>query len=295
MKGIIKNLAMIGFSSLALFSCKQNDDKVENFRYLLDEFADLKVIRYTIPGWEQLSLEQKEYVYHLAEAAKWGRDIYWDQNCEHNLALRKVLEQIITDYQGDRNCEDYQDFEIYAKRVFFSNGVHHHYAEDKFFPDCSREYFGQLMQACKCEDQAVLDFVYDRSEGLQRRSTSQSGDIVKLSAVNFYEGVSRKEVEDYYASIEDPADPHPISYGLNTKLVKKEGKLVELPWCVGGLYSAYIEKICEELEKAAAVAENDQQKHCIELLLEYYRSGDLRKWDEYNIAWVKELDGTVDL
>ena len=294
MKGIIKNLAMIGFSSLALFSCKQNDDKVENFRYLLDEFADLKVIRYTIPGWEQLSLEQKEYVYHLAEAAKWGRDIYWDQNCEHNLALRKVLEQIITDYQGDRNCEDYQNFEIYAKRVFFSNGVHHHYAEDKFFPDCSREYFGQLMQACKCEDPAVLDFVYDRSEGLQRRSTSQSGDIVKLSAVNFYEGVSRKEVEDYYASIEDPADPHPISYGLNTKLVKKEGKLVELPWCVGGLYSAYIEKICEELEKAASVAENDQQKHCIELLLEYYRSGDLRKWDEYNIAWVKELDGTVD-
>lgn len=294
MKGIIKNLAMIGFSSLALFSCKQNDDKVENFRYLLDEFADLKVIRYTIPGWEQLSLEQKEYVYHLAEAAKWGRDIYWDQNCEHNLALRKVLEQIITDYQGNRNCEDYQNFEIYAKRVFFSNGVHHHYAEDKFFPDCSREYFGQLMQACKCEDQAVLDFVYNRSEGLQRRSTSQSGDIVKLSAVNFYEGVSRKEVEDYYASIEDPSDPHPISYGLNTKLVKKEGKLVELPWCVGGLYSAYIEKICGELEKAAAVAENDQQKHCIELLLEYYRSGDLRKWDEYNIAWVKELDGTVD-
>ena len=294
MKGIIKNLAMIGFSSLALFSCKQNDDKVENFRYLLDEFADLKVIRYTIPGWEQLSLEQKEYVYHLAEAAKWGRDIYWDQNCEHNLALRKVLEQIITDYQGDRNCEDYQNFEIYAKRVFFSNGVHHHYAEDKFFPDCSREYFGQLMQACKCEDQAVLDFVYDRSEGLQRRSTSQSGDIVKLSAVNFYEGVSRKEVEDYYASIEDPADPHPISYGLNTKLVKKDGKLVELPWCVGGLYSAYIERICEELEKAASVAENEDQKHCIELLVEYYRSGDLRKWDEYNIAWVKELDGTVD-
>ena len=285
---------MIGLSSLALFSCKQNKDKVEDFHYLLDEFADLKVIRYTIPGWEDLSLEQKEYVYHLAEAAKWGRDIYWDQNCEQNLALRKVLEKIITDYKGDRDCEEYRDFEVYAKRVFFSNGVHHHYAEDKFFPNCSREYFGQLMCDCLCYEPAVLDFVYDRSEGLQRRSTSSSGDIVKLSAVNFYDGVSRNEVEDYYASIEDASDPHPISYGLNTKVVKKDGKVVELPWCLNGIYSGYIEKICEELEMAAAVAENEQQKKCISLLIEYYKSGDLRKWDEYNIEWVKELDGTID-
>ena len=285
---------MTAISSLSLLSCSSEKDKQEGFRYLLDEFADLKVIRYTVPGWEELSLQQKEYVYHLAEAAKWGRDIYWDQNCGNNLALRKVLETIITNYGGNRDCEDYRNFEVYAKRVFFSNGVHHHYAEDKFFPECSREYFESLMRECGCENSAVADFVFDRENGLQRRSTSSSGDIVKLSAVNYYEGVTRKEVESYYSGIEDSSDPHPISYGLNTKLVKKDGKIVELPWCSEGLYGGYIDKICEELEKAAAVAENPQQRKCIELLVEYYRTGDLRKWDEYNIAWVKELDGSID-
>ena len=285
---------MTAISSLSLLSCSSEKDKQEGFRYLLDEFADLKVIRYTVPGWEELSLQQKEYVYHLAEAAKWGRDIYWDQNCGNNLALRKVLETIITNYGGNRDCEDYRNFEVYAKRVFFSNGVHHHYAEDKFFPECSREYFESLMRECGCENSAVADFVFDRENGQQRRSTSSSGDIVKLSAVNYYEGVTRKEVESYYSGIEDSSDPHPISYGLNTKLVKKDGKIVELPWCSEGLYGGYIDKICEELEKAAAVAENPQQRKCIELLVEYYRTGDLRKWDEYNIAWVKELDGSID-
>ena len=285
---------MTAISSLSLLSCSSEKDKQEGFRYLLDEFADLKVIRYTVPGWEDLSLQQKEYVYHLAEAAKWGRDIYWDQNCGNNLALRKVLETIITNYGGNRDCEDYRNFEVYAKRVFFSNGVHHHYAEDKFFPECSREYFESLMRECGCENSAVAEFVFDRENGQQRRSTSSSGDIVKLSAVNYYEGVTRKEVESYYSGIEDSSDPHPISYGLNTKLVKKDGKIVELPWCSEGLYGGYIDKICEELEKAAAVAENPQQRKCIELLVEYYRTGDLRKWDEYNIAWVKELDGSID-
>ena len=285
---------MTAISSLSLLSCSSEKDKQEGFRYLLDEFADLKVIRYTVPGWEDLSLQQKEYVYHLAEAAKWGRDIYWDQNCGNNLALRKVLETIITNYGGNRDCEDYRNFEVYAKRVFFSNGVHHHYAEDKFFPECSREYFESLMRECGCENSAVADFVFDRENGLQRRSTSSSGDIVKLSAVNYYEGVTRKEVESYYSGIEDSSDPHPISYGLNTKVVKKDGKIVELPWCSEGLYGGYIDKICEELEKAAAVAENPQQRQLIALLVEYYRTGDLRKWDEYNIAWVKELDGSID-
>ena len=285
---------MTAISSLSLLSCSSEKDKQEGFRYLLDEFADLKVIRYTVPGWEDLSLQQKEYVYHLAEAAKWGRDIYWDQNCGNNLALRKVLETIITNYGGNRDCEDYRNFEVYAKRVFFSNGVHHHYAEDKFFPECSREYFESLMRECGCENSAVADFVFDRENGLQRRSTSSSGDIVKLSAVNYYEGVTRKEVESYYSGIEDSYDPHSISYGLNTKLVKKDGKIVELPWCSEGLYGGYIDKICEELEKAAAVAENERQRQLIALLVEYYRTGDLRKWDEYNIAWVKELDGSID-
>ncbi len=295
MNRYLKVIAMLGLGTAAL-SCGQasQGDKVEGFKYLLDEFADIKVIRYTVPGWEDLSLRQKEYVYHLAEAAKWGRDIYWDQNCEGNLALRRVLEQIVSNYSGDKECAEYKDFEVYAKRVFFSNGVHHHYAEDKFFPACSREYFASLMEAVGAKDEAVLDFVYDRSSGLQRRSTSSEGDIVELSAVNYYDGVSRKEVEEYYKSIELPGDPHPVSYGLNTKVVKKDGKVSELPWCVGGIYSAQISKICEELEKAAAVAENDSQRKCISLLVDYYRSGDLRKWDEYNVEWVKELEGTVD-
>ena len=298
MKSIKRIIRMMSLGAIVIAgaSCSQAEKKTEEagFRYLIDEFADLKVMRYRIPGWEELSLRQKEYVYHLAEAAKWGRDIYFEQNCEGNLRLRKVIEKIINEYAGDRTTADYLSFEVYAKRVFFSNGVHHHYAEDKFFPECSKEYFASLMESVGAFDQGILDFVYDRETGQQRRSTSQEGDIVTLSAVNYYEGVTRKEVEDYYASIEDKNAPRPIAYGLNTKVVKKDGKVTELPWCVGGLYSDLITKICDELEKAAAVAENDTQRKCISLLVDYYRTGDLRKWDEYNVAWVGELEGTVD-
>ena len=298
MKSIKRIIRMMSLGAIVIAgaSCSQAEKKTEEagFRYLIDEFADLKVMRYRIPGWEELSLRQKGYVYHLAEAAKWGRDIYFEQNCEGNLRLRKVIEKIINEYAGDRTTADYLSFEVYAKRVFFSNGVHHHYAEDKFFPECSKEYFASLMESVGAFDQGILDFVYDRESGQQRRSTSQEGDIVTLSAVNYYEGVTRKEVEDYYASIEDKNDPRPIAYGLNTKVVKKDGKVTELPWCVGGLYSDLITKICDELEKAAAVAENDTQRKCISLLVDYYRTGDLRKWDEYNVAWVGELEGTVD-
>lgn len=298
MKSIKRIIRMMSLGAIVIAgaSCSQAEKKSEEagFRYLIDEFADLKVMRYRIPGWEELSLRQKEYVYHLAEAAKWGRDIYFEQNCEGNLRLRKVIEKIINEYAGDRTTADYLSFEVYAKRVFFSNGVHHHYAEDKFFPECSKEYFASLMESVGAFDQGILDFVYDRETGQQRRSTSQEGDIVTLSAVNYYDGVTRKEVEDYYASIEDKNDPRPIAYGLNTKVVKKDGKVTELPWCVGGLYSDLITKICDELEKAAAVAENDTQRKCISLLVDYYRTGDLRKWDEYNVAWVGELEGTVD-
>ena len=298
MKSIKRIIRMMSLGAIVIAgaSCSQAEKKTEEagFRYLIDEFADLKVMRYRIPGWEELSLRQKEYVYHLAEAAKWGRDIYFEQNCEGNLRLRKAIEKIINEYAGDRTTADYLSFEVYAKRVFFSNGVHHHYAEDKFFPECSKEYFASLMESVGAFDQGILDFVYDRETGQQRRSTSQEGDIVTLSAVNYYEGVTRKEVEDYYASIEDKNDPRPIAYGLNTKVVKKDGKVTELPWCVGGLYSDLITKICDELEKAAAVAENDTQRKCISLLVDYYRTGDLRKWDEYNVAWVGELEGTVD-
>ena len=271
-------------------SCTVKNDKVENFRYLIDEFADIKVIRYTVPGWDKLSLQQKEYAYHLSEAAKWGRDIAWDQNCSGNIALRHTLEDILENYKGERSGQDWDAFVVYAKRVFFANGVHHHYAEDKFFPECSREYFRSLGAS---ED--VLDYVYDTTKWQQRRSTATDQDIVALSAVNFYEGVSRAEVEDYYKSIEVKGDPHPVSYGLNTKVVKNaEGKVIELPWKLGGIYDAAISHIIEHLEAAAEVAESESQKKALGLLVEYYKTGDLRKWDEYNIEWVKDTEGTID-
>ena len=274
-------------------SCTVKNDKVEGFRYLVDEFADLKVMRYTIPGWENLTLQQKEYCYHLAEAAKWGRDILWDQNSAGNITLRHALENILNNYKGERAGADWDAFVVYAKRVFFSNGVHHHYAEDKIFPDCSREYFESLLSSVG-ENAAIAGYVYDKTKGFQRRSTETSGDIVKLSAVNFYDGVTREEVEKYYESIEVKGDPRPIAYGLNTKVVKQDGKIVELPWKKGGLYDGAISHICDELSKAAEVAENDIQKNALALLIKYYETGDLRVWDEFNIEWVKDTIGTVD-
>ena len=276
-----------------MISCTVKNDKVEGFRYLVDEFADLKVMRYTIPGWENLTLQQKEYAYHLAEAAKWGRDILWDQNSAGNIELRHALENILNNYKGERAGADWDAFVVYAKRVFFSNGVHHHYAEDKFFPECGRDYFEALLEAVG-EKAEIAEYVYDTTKGQQRRSTETGGDIVKLSAVNFYDGVSREEVEKYYAGIEVPGDPHPIAYGLNTKVVKQDGKVVELPWKKGGLYDGAISHICEELTKAAAVAENDIQKQALALLVRYYETGDLHVWDEFNIQWVKDTIGTVD-
>ena len=269
--------------------------KGENFKYTIDAFADLKVMRYQIPGWENLTLQQKEYAYHLAEAAKYGRDILWDQNCKENLRVRHALEAILEADGIDREAPGYADFLVYAKRVFFSNGIHHHYAEDKIFPSCERSYFASLLEQAGVADEGLLEIIYNPAIYPQRRSTDTAGDIVKESAVNFYEGVTREEVEKYYAGIVDPKDPHPVSYGLNTKVVKgADGKVKELAWKVGGIYSPAIEKICEELAKAREVAENDIQKRALGLLIEYYNTGDLRKWDAFNIEWVKDTIGTVD-
>lgn len=267
-----------------------------DFKYLIDEFADLKIMRYRIPGWDELSLQQKEYVYHLSEAAKWGRDILWDQNCACNLSVRRALEKILENYDGDRSCPEYAQFEVYAKRVFFSNGIHHHYAEDKIFPECPEDYFLSLMQAVGVGDAANLaEIIYDPAIYAQRKSTDTSGDIVAQSAVNYYEGVNRGEVDAFYAAKADPSDPCPVSWGLNSKLVKgADGVIREEVWKSGGIYGAAIDKICEELEKAAVVAENEVQKKYIALLVDYYRSGDLKKWDEYNIEWLQDSLGTVD-
>lgn len=292
---IIKMIAATGLAACAV-SCADKADEGD-FKYLIDEFADLKVMRYKVPGWDELTLQQKEYVYHLGEAAKYGRDILWAQNCKFNLPVRHVIENIIANYKGDRTCEDYLQFETYAKRVFFSNGIHHHYSEDKFFPACSQDYFRSLMEAVgdgeKCAE--LLPVIYDPNIMPQRKSTDRNGDIVTQSAVNFYEGVTRAEVEKLYADMADPSDPTPVSYGLNSKVVKgADGKVCEQVYKVGGLYGEALEKICSELEAAAKVAENDVQKNYIAVLVDYYKTGDLRLWDEYNIQWLNDTLGTVD-
>ena len=297
MNRFIKMTAITALSAAAV-SCGNGAGADGDFKYLIDEFADLKIMRYRIPDWDSLTLQQKEYVYHLGEAAKYGRDILWDQHCKANLPIRHALENILENYDGDRECKDFQDFTVYAKRVFFSNGIHHHYAEDKFFPDCPREYFASLMEAVGIdagEAGELLEVIYNPDIYPQRKSNSSDGDIVALSAVNFYDNVTRDEVESYYHAIQDPDDPEPVSYGLNTKVVKGDDGIVrEEVWKIGGIYSPALEKIVAELEKAAACAENDIQKRYIATLIEYYRTGDLRLWDKYNIEWVQDTLGTVD-
>lgn len=298
MNKILKMTALTAVAAAAV-SCGGSNVQPQDkeFKYLIDEFADLKIMRYQIPGWDRLTLQQKEYVYHLGEAAKYGRDIIWDQHGKYNLRIRKALENILENYKGDRTVKEFEDFTVYAKRVFFSNGIHHHYAEDKIFPGCPKEYFRSLMKSCgnASEADVLLEIIYDPNIFPQRKSTDSKGDIVAQSAVNFYEGVTRKEVEDFYHEMADPNDPHPVSYGLNSKVVKGEdGKVKEEVYRVGGLYSAALEKITEELGKAAAVAESDLQKQYIASLIKYYQTGDLKLWDEYNIQWVKDTLGTVD-
>ena len=291
---------MAGIAASAV-SCagggSKSQDGTDNFRYLIDEFADLKIMKYQVPGWDDLSLQQKEYVYHLSEAAKYGRDIIWVQNCRYNLPIRKVLENILENYEGDRECREFQDFTVYAKRVFFSNGIHHHYAEDKIFPDCPQDYFRSLMEAVgdgdRCEE--LLPVIYDPEIFPQRKSNDPGKDIVQASAVNFYENVTRKEVEDFYHAMLDPQDDTPVSYGLNSKVVKgSDGVIREEVYRTGGLYGPALTRICSELEKAAEYAENDAQKQYIATLVEYYRTGDLKLWDKYNIEWVQDTLGTVD-
>ena len=294
MKFLVKMICFAGVAAAAA-GCAGKAQESE-FKYLVDEFADLKVMKYEVPGWDELTLQQKEYIYHLGEASKYGRDIIWMQNNKYNLKIRKVLENILENYKGDRTSEDFAKFQTYAKRVFFSNGIHHHYAEDKFFPECSQEYFASLMTAvgeeAACAE--LLPVIFDPTI-MPARKLMEADDIVAESAVNFYEGVTRAEVEAYYAALMDSDDQTPISYGLNTKVVKgADGVVREEVYKVGGLYGPALEKIIVELEKAAAVAENETQKEYIADLIEYYRTGDLELWDTYNIKWVNDTLGTVD-
>ena len=286
---------------------QKQEVKTDNFKFLVDEFADIKIMRYQVPNWDDLTLQQQEYIYYLGEAAKCGRDILWDQNFKYNLLVRKTLENIIATYSGDKNAETYQQFMTYAKRVFFSNGIHHHYAEDKIMPDFSVEYLKELISNSELigfpipEGQSlnrfaewVGDIICNPETYKMRQSNDSSKDIITESATNFYEGVTEKEAKAFYAKMEDPNDQTPISYGLNSKLVKENGKVVEQVYKVGGLYSRAIEQIIFWLEKALIVAENDTQRDYTLLLIDYYKTGDLKTWDDFNIAWVQDTESTVD-
>jgi len=304
MKRIIMFLGIAGL----LTACAPSEKKSQNeeFKYLVDEFADIKVMRYQIPGWDELTLQQKEYVYYLGEAAKCGRDILADQNFKYNLTVRKTLEAILNSYDGDKECADYQNFVVYAKRVFFSNGIHHHYAEDKMFPEISEEYFANLVKNSDVQYlplaegetvDAFINFItpviFDKDLYKMRRSGEE--DIIKNSCVNFYKGdINKGEVEAFYDAQRKPNDAQPISYGLNSKLVKENGKLHEDVYKVDGLYGKAIDQIIYWLKKANKVAENDSQRNYTNLLIDYYTTGCLKTWDEYNIAWVQDSISNID-
>ena len=304
MKRIIMILGLAGL----LTACTSSEKKAQNeeFKYLVDEFADLKVMRYQIPGWDELTLQQKEYIYYLGEAAKCGRDILADQNFKYNLTVRKTLEAILNSYDGNKECADYQNFVVYAKRVFFSNGIHHHYAEDKMFPEISPEYFAELVKNSDvqylplADGETVDDFlafitpvIFDKDLYKMRRSGEE--DIIQNSCVNFYKGnINKGEVEAFYDAQRVPNDEQPISYGLNSKLVKENGVMREDVYKADGLYGKAIEQIIYWLKKANEVAENDSQRKYTNLLIDYYTTGDLKTWDEYNIAWVQDSISNID-
>ncbi len=278
----------------------------EEFKFLVDQFADLRIMRYQIAGWDQLTLQQKAYIYCLGEAARCGRDILFDQNFKYNLCIRKTLEAILNSYSGNRENADFQNFLVYAKRVFFSNGIHHHYAEDKFFPEISESYFADLVKDSDItllplkEGETLDEFIafltpviFDPERYKKRRSGEE--DIIEHSAVNFYEGgITKKEAENFYDKMRKPNDDTPISYGLNSRLVKENGRIREEVYKVDGLYGEAIKAIIGWLEKANEVAENDRQREYTKKLIDYYRTGDLKTWDEYNIAWVQDSQSHID-
>lgn len=279
-------------------SCSQKENtNNQNFTFIVDEFADIQILKYQIPQWDSLTFNQKAFLYYTSEAAKCGRDIVFDQFGKYNLKIRRTLETIINEYKGDRECQNWNGFLVYAKRVFFSNGIHHHYGEHKLFPECPKEYFQELMEQTGQNERIaeLIPIIYDPDIFPFKRSNDTKNDMVAGSGVNFYEGgLTQEEVNAFYSAMEDRSDPHPISYGLNSKLVKKDGKIYEETWKLGGLYSKSIAKIIENLNKAAEYAETEGQKKTIELLVKYYTTGDLRVWDEYNIQWVNDGAQVLD-
>ena len=303
-------MAMTGMSIL-LGSCSDKNKQAvsdREFTYEVDAFADLQILRYQVPEFESLSLEQKELVYYLSQAALEGRDILFDQNGRYNLSIKRTLEAIYENYKGDKNSNDYKEFEVYLKRVWFSNGIHHHYGEEKFLPAFSSEFFSQQVKQLPVElvpvkeNQTVDEFIaeltpvmFDPNVMPKKVNQAAHVDLITTSANNYYgEGVTQAEVEGFYAKMKKPNDATPVSYGLNSRLVKENGVLVEKVWKIGGLYSPAIERIIGWLDKAVGVAENDTQKKVIESLISFYKSGDLKTFDEYAIAWVQDSLSRTD-
>ncbi|HMQ75898.1 MAG TPA: dihydrofolate reductase [Flavobacteriales bacterium] len=270
----------------------------DSFIWQTDQFADVRILRYQVPGWGQLSLRQKQLAYCLNMAGLAGRDILWDQNHRHNLQVRRALERILRDHKGARTGAEWDHFVTYAKQVFFSNGIHHHYGNDKHEPAFSRSYFEDLLKGCGAAlPEEVLNTMFDPAVAAKKVSLEAGKDLVQASAVNFYgPGVTQAEVEAFYAEREKQDDPEkPLAHGLNSRIVRgADGQLQEQVYKVGGLYGKALEESVRWLEKAAAVAENPQQRKAIDLLIQYYRTGDLRTWDEFNIAWVKDTTNSVD-
>ena len=298
-------------TGLCLASCgtkpQTATEGADAFNYVVDQFADVQILRYRVPDFETLSLQQKLLVYYLSQAAVEGRDILYDQNGRHNLCIRRTLEAVYENYGGDRSSADFKALETYLKQVWMGNGIHHHYSMDKFVPAFSQAFFAQAVQGIDPAKlplaegetaQALVEkltpVIFDPAVMPKRVNQAAGQDLIATSACNYYEGVTQREVEQFYDKMKDPADATPVPYGLNSKLVKRDGRVQELTYKVGGLYSPAIERITGWLEKASSVAENDQQRKVIDTLIDYYRTGNLETYDEYSIEWVKDLASQVD-
>ena len=307
----IKDIVMCSAAVALMSACGQAPEKTEekkmetvesekvtgDFEYLAEQFADIKIIRYKIGGFDNLSPSQKELVYYLYQVSLSGRDIIYDQNYKYNLEIRKALESVVSNYNGDKESEEWKNFMIYTKRVWFSNGIHHHYSTAKLKPECSKEFFNRVLTETNTNlGSDIVDVMFDDNTDMKRVNLDPEKDLIAGSANNFYgEGITQAEVEAFYAAKIDKADKEPISYGLNSTLVKDdEGNLVEQVWKVGGKYSASIEKMVFWLNKALDVAESEDQKKGFQLLIDYYTTGDLKIWDEYNILWAKTTGDVVD-
>lgn len=301
----LKSIVAILFIALLALSCKDDskntvkeeveDNTESNFDFNVEQFADIKILRYQIPGWDNLSLKEQKLVYYLVEAGLAGRDIMWDQNYRHNLKIRRALENVYTKYSGDKSSYNWKAFETYLKRVWFSNGIHHHYSNDKLKPDFDRNYLNELLLATSTKlDGEAFDVIFNEKD-VKKVNQAKGVDNVALSAVNFYgPNVTNKDVESFYKKMVSPNSDRPLSFGLNSQLVKENGVLKERIYKSGGLYGSAIDEIVKWLEKAQGVAENKAQGDAIGLLIEYYKSGDLQTWDDYNVAWTKATEGNVD-